>query len=256
MSSLKFDLVKPTEALSFVLQKNNVATIVPSQVHLAFDVSFSFHDEHSAGYTQQLLNRFVPFSLLFDKNKTLDSYVFATGCEKLDDINESNFSDYVKKHIQKSNSYNGGTSYLPIFKLLVSSTNNSAPAPVERPSAPGFFGRLFGKSQPVEYPAPTVQTTDPEEKHLVFFVTDGAASDQERAKEFLDSTLKTVSNPYFVFISIGDKEFKFFKDNYKTTSYSNYFNLTADQLKGLSGVSDESLYEKIISPSLADWMNK
>lgn len=266
MSSLTFDLTKPTQALSFVLKKNNVDVIVPSQVHLAFDVSWSFDDEHCAGYTQQLLNRFVPFSLLFDKNRTLDSYVFGDRCEKIDDINEFNFSNYVQKHIQKSSCYKGGTNYLPIFKLLVKSTNNVAEPqievkPVTPPEPLGFFARLFGKSRPVEYPTPietpvVTKEVVEDEKHLVFFVTDGEASDQDAAKEFLDNTLKTVSNPYFVFISIGKSDFTFFKKNYLNTSYSNYFNLTPDELKDLDSLSDEALYEKVISPSLAEWMNK
>lgn len=40
--AIKFDLNKPKEKLQFVLQKHNVNSIIPCQVHLAFDVSLSF----------------------------------------------------------------------------------------------------------------------------------------------------------------------------------------------------------------------
>ena len=106
--AIQFDLNKPKEKLQFVLQKHNVNTIIPCQVHLAFDVSLSFDDEHSSGYTQQLLNRIVPFSLLFDKNQTLDSYVFGSGAQKLDDININNFNTYVRTDIRRSSLYNSG----------------------------------------------------------------------------------------------------------------------------------------------------
>lgn len=254
MSVVSFDLKKQVEVLSFALEKAGIK-INPCQVHLVFDVSYSFNDEHRDGYTQQLLNRFVPFSMLFDKNHTLDSYVFGHDCEKLDDINETNYTDYVKKHIQKSDCYNGGTNYLPIFKLLVSSTNLAeqvVTTSVEQPT--GFFGKLFGKPKEVS----NVSYKETDEKHLVFFITDGAAQDQKMAKEYLDNVLKTVSNPYFVFISISDdgRPFPFFADNYADTNYSCYFDIAKCDLKDLVNKSDDYLYEKIITPSLTEWMNK
>lgn len=57
--------------------------------------------------------------MLFDKNQTLDSYVFGSGAEKLDDINLTNFENYVRTDIQRSKIYNSGTEYLPIFRMLV-----------------------------------------------------------------------------------------------------------------------------------------
>lgn len=257
-----FDLIKPKEKLQFVLEKHNVKQIIPCQVHLAFDVSYSFRDEHAAGYTQQLLNRIVPFSMLFDKNQTLDSYAFSDCAEVLDDINLSNFNNYVNSHIRRSRCYDGGTNYLPIFRMLVESAGPteictpqpSIQIPVEKKAS--FFGKMFGKFDTVEIieqKVPDIISLE-QEKHLVFFVTDGEAFDQEEAKEYLDEILKTLSNPYFVFISIADREFNFFKDNYKDTTYSNYFNLTSNQLHNLQNSADEDLYEMIISPSLEQWM--
>lgn len=251
MSSIQFDLKKTTKALSLVLEKHQVQKIIPSQVHLAFDVSYSFEDAHDDGYTQQLLNRIVPFSMLFDKNHTLDSYVFSHVAEKIEDINLNNFSDYVVKQIQTSKTYNGGTNYLPIFKLLINSTNPQPVSVVTQQPTAGFFNKLFGKTETV------VTTIEPEqEKHLVFFVTDGEADDQEAAARFLAQTLPETCNPYFVFISIAKKPFNFFTKNYLNTSYSSYVNFTSDQLHSLTNMSDEDLYELFITDSLINWMNK
>lgn len=262
--TIKFDLTKPKEKLQFVLQKHNVTTIVPCQVHLAFDVSLSFDDEHRSGYTQQLLNRIVPFSLLFDKNQTLDSYVFGSGAQKLDDININNFNTYVRTDIQRSSLYNSGTEYLPIFRMLI---DKAGPKEVKIPQPDiqtivekkvGIFGKMFGKQDSVEIVSkkqPSIITTE-QEKHLVFFVTDGEAFDQENAKHYLNNALSSVTNPFFVFISIANKEFPFFANNYKNTAYSTYFNLTPSQLHDLQKSLDEDLYEMIISPSLEEWMVK
>ena len=262
--AIQFDLNKPKEKLQFVLQKHNVNTIIPCQVHLAFDVSLSFDDEHSSGYTQQLLNRIVPFSLLFDKNQTLDSYVFGSGAQKLDDININNFNTYVRTDIRRSSLYNSGTEYLPIFRMLI---DEAGPKEVKIPQPDiqvtiekkvGIFGKIFGKQDSVEIVSkkqPPIVTTE-QEKHLVFFVTDGEAFDQENAKHYLNNVLSSVTNPFFVFISIANKEFPFFANNYKNTTYSTYFNLTPNQLHDLQTANDEDLYEMIISPSLEAWMNK
>lgn len=239
--TIQFNLEKSKETLQFVLEKHNVTTINPSQVHLAFDVSGSFDDEHSNGYTQQLLNRIVPFSMLFDKNQTLDSYVFSDGAEVLDDINISNYADYVRNKIQRSRIYNQGTQYLPIFKLLVEKST-------EDKKKVGFFGKMFGKQT-------EVKTESLQDKHIVFFITDGDAYDQNQAKQFLDQAIKSNPNLFFVFISIGNQPFQFFNNNYKDTSYSNYFNLTPSQLRNLKDAKDEDLFEMIINPSLEAWMN-
>ena len=58
--------------------------------------------------------------------------------------------------------------------------------PVEKKAS--FFGKMFGKSDTVEtteQKVPDVISLE-QEKHLVFFVTDGEAFDQEKAKAIYD----------------------------------------------------------------------
>ena len=258
MTALSFDLTKSTQALSFALQKHSVA-INPCQVHLAFDVSYSFNDEHCDGYTQQLLNRFVPFSMLFDKDQVLDSYVFSNECEQLSPIKSDNFADYIKNVVQKSSSYNKGTAYLPIFKMLIDETSGAVKRPpivTQEVPTKGFFGKLFGKTETIVVETPVTDVPQTTERHLVFFVTDGEAGDQNRAKDYLASSLSNVANPYFVFISIANHPFDFFTDNYSKTDYSSYLNFTPTQLRSLQTMSDEDLYALLLTPSLTAWMNK
>ncbi len=241
---MQFELTKATEALKFELSKREVDSILPCQVKLAFDVSGSFDDEHRNGYTQQLLNRFVPFAMLFDKDKTLDSYVFSNSEERLCDINEHNYSNYVRKEIMQSDSYNGGTNYLPVIKHMI---EGDALGNVKE-KAKGFFGKLFGKSQ-----ESVVESSKSSDKNLIFFVTDGQASDQEETKRFLDYVMPDGKN-FIVFISIGSHKFSFFDRNYSDTEYSSYFNLTPRELRNLEDCSDEDMYNLILTPQLIEWM--
>jgi len=248
---LQFDLVKSTEVLQFALEKRNITEIAPCQVNLTFDVSYSFDDEHCAGYTQALLNRFVPFAMLFDKDKTLGSYVFATRAEQLVDINISNFKDYIRRQVQTCSTYNGGTSYVPIFNLLINECRT--PAVVEQPKqSGGLFSRLFGKSTKVQDPVaqPVV------DKHLHFFVTDGEAGDQTRAKELLDDLTAQNKNAYFVFISVGNREISFLRNSFGGTDYSDYLNFTSAELKTLQSMPDEQLYDLLLTDTLIEWMNR
>lgn len=241
--AIVFDVDKAQQALSFCLKKHEVTQILPCQVHLAMDVSGSFHDEHHDGYTQELLNRFVPFALLFDKNKTIDSYIFGTGAAKIDDVNESNFANYIRNCLIKAsgfNTYAYGTSYKPIFELLL----KEAGAQVG-----GFLGGLFGNK---------TETASTSERHLVFFITDGEAGDQDKAAALLASTLPKVKNPFFVFIGVPDSEeddLTFFSRRYANTEYSSYLRMTKPELLALKNLSNEDLYDKVLSPQLVKWMN-
>lgn len=249
---MQFELTKATEALKFELNKREVDSILPCQVKLAFDVSYSFEDEHRNGYTQQLLNRFVPFAMLFDKDKTLDSFVFASEEEQLVDVTERNYADYVRKTIMRSNSYGGGTAYLPVLRHMLENDNTANPVAEAAEAVTGLFGRLFGKKK-----EPVVQvgqvSAKSADKNLIFFVTDGEAADQSRAQQYLNATMPDGKN-FIVFISIGHRDFNFFVDNYKDTEYSSYFNLTPSELRNLEKMSDADMYDLILTPQLIEWM--
>lgn len=244
-----FSLEESVDFLNICLEKRDVTEIKPCQVNLTFDVSVSFDDEHRLGYTQQLLNRFVPFAMLFDKDQTLGSFVFSNIAEQLKDINATNYSDYVNRVIRNSNSYNGGTKYVPIFKMLIDECKGTVVQQVAQKTQ-GFFSRVFGRQQEIgEY----VTVVD---KHLHFFVTDGEASDQTQAKLLLDELMAQNKNCYFVFISIANREMSFLKDSFANTDYSDYINFTVDELINLKNVHDNDLYEMLLTDTLIDWMNR
>src|SRR5574344_1745223 len=153
--SFQLPMVKKAEALQLVMQKHDANSVYPSQVHVAMDVSGSFDDEHRNGYTQELLNRLIPFAMLFDKDKTVQCVAFGSSAEALVDIDSSNYQDYVKNQIMLSRPYNSGTNFAAAFKVLLDSTTTLVPVEsrketrqVERPST-SFLGRMFGRTETV-----------------------------------------------------------------------------------------------------------
>lgn len=224
--ALNIAMQKSVDSLNLALKKLNISEINPCQVKLAMDVSGSFVYEHENGYTQLLLNRFVPFSLVFDKDKTLDVCAFSHTADVLTDLNEYNYENYITENVMTSNSYHGGTEYTPPLKALLEKKR-------------GFFSKLFGGSTPKQ------------EKTLLFFITDGEASDQTKAFNYIKENIN--ENTFIVFLSIGNSEYPFFSSNYKDGKHTHYFNITNNQLQNIKDYSDEEVYNMIISDNLAKW---
>lgn len=272
--ALQFNLEKSTQALSFALAKHNVGSIIPCQVHVVMDVSGSFRDEHRAGYTQQLLNRFVPFSMLFDKDQILDSYAFGSNAKQLTEITASNYSDYIKKYMPVNGVGGCSTDYADAFRLMVQSVQTvtgkhqvtkQVPTQVQKQvvkPATGFFGKLFGKSEVtletetvMQTVVETVNTTaQSDDKHLFFFVTDGDPDSESQAQKTLEKLMQ--DNIFIVFISINNQRVHFL-NIFAQQPYAMYLNYTPSQLRDLHNVTDEDLYGQLLAaPQLTAWMNK
>lgn len=232
---MQFNLEKSTQALQFELKKRDVGTIIPCQVSVTFDVSASFYNQHHNGYTQDLLNRFVPFAMLFDKNHTLDSFVFGTGVEQLEDINEHNYSSYIRNYVRRSGIYNSSTEYAPIFKELCKLS--------QKTSKPSMMNRLFGHQEK--------QSGD---KYIHFFVTDGEAYDQSEALKTFHNLTRGTDKTFFVFISCSQNKLQFLQENFDNQQYSSYINFNLKQMENLGNMSDEDLFELLLSDNLVKWM--
>lgn len=265
--SFQFELEKATEALSFALEKHDVTEIKPCQVHMVMDISGSFVDEHRDGYTQQLMNRFVPFSMLFDKDKILGSFAFGSYAKELEDITASNYENYIQQHMP----YRGGgsTDYAEAFRLMLDSVDDEAvqkyvtehrPVTKQVAKPQGFFAKMFGAAPEYE----TVHTTQAvqvpvagkaeKEKHLFFFVTDGMPDSEREAEVMLSNLMR--DEVFIVFISISRSPVKFLT-KFARQPYAFYINYTPEDLHNLPNVSDEALYEQFLSSThFVNWMNK
>lgn len=251
--SLNFPLKKATESLQFELKKREVDTIIPCQVKVAMDVSGSFDDEHTDGYTQDLLNRFVPFSLVFDKDGVIDSYTFSHVAGRLPQINQFNFGSYIRDEVIRCYGYNGATEYTPVLRLI---DEDASPQDIVIEAQPerkvGFLGRLVGQKDKEAVAGQVIKGEV--EKELVFFVTDGESSDTQTSKAYLESMAK--KNIFFVFIGVGDRDIKLFKESFESTPYSIYLRLSKNEIRDIKNWTDEEMYDKLLQPSLVAWMNK
>lgn len=237
--SLQFNLEKSSQNLQFNLAKHSVREIKPCQVSFTCDVSGSFTDEIEDGRVQKLLNRFVPFADVFDKDKTMSSFAFSNIATQLNDITVSNYSNYVKKHIEDCSVYCGGTSYHTAFQLIV---ENTAQHKVVKSG--GFFG-FGGKTE-------TVVNDD---KHLHFFITDGHSSTESTDLRVINSLLGNNGKHFIVFLSISPRKLDFLERHYGDHQYADYHNFTNDNLKNIDNLTDEDLYDLLLSPQLVNWMN-
>lgn len=241
--SLQFNLDKSTQALQFKLQKRSVATINPLQVTFVHDVSGSFDDEHRDGYTQKLLNRFVPFANLFDKNKTMESFAFSSSATQLTDVTVNNYSDYVSKHVIGCSGYGRGTAYHTAIELIVNSLKQESSSV----TSGGFLGGLFGKKK-------EVQSTE-QEKYLHFFLTDGESQTETQDLRTINDLLGREGNHFIVFLSVAPRKLYFLETNYSNHKYTDYHNFTKQQLQNIDQLTDDELYDMLLSPQLIEWMN-
>lgn len=214
------------ESLQLNLTKRNVGTIQNLDVSFAMDVSGSFDDEHRAGYTQSFLNRFVPFSLLFDPDKKMGMYVFSSDHENLDDVTESNFDGYIRNKVMRSSVYGYGTKYAPVLEEIL------------KPQSVGLLKSIFGaKAKP----------------KLCFFVTDGEPMDANATLETLRQ--KHGQDSFIVLVSISDSKISFL-EKMEAFDGVTHLQLSPAYLRNIENVSDDELYEKLLNDELVAWLKK
>jgi hypothetical protein len=223
---MAIDLTKRAEKVGIILSKKQIRDI-PCQVKLAIDRSGSMNTLYRNKVVQDVVERVLAIGMNIDKDKIIDIWAFHNDSFELPSVNISNIEDFVDREIVKKIS-EGGTEYAPVMKDIV----NSA-APVQT----GLFGKLFGKKS---------NSTDPS---LAIFITDGENFDQQATeKVIVESQSKDL---YWVLIGIGGGNFSFIE--YLGEKYPNAGYLKIDDIES---ISDEDLYEDIISQEFADWVGK
>lgn len=223
---MAIDLSKRAEKVGIILTKKQIRDI-PCQVKLAIDRSGSMDDLYRKKVVQDVVERVLAIGMNIDKDKVIDIWAFHTDSFELPSGTTNNIENFVDREIVRKISA-GGTEYAPVMKDIVDSS-----APVKS----GFFSKLLGK-KPV--------STDPS---LAIFITDGENFDQTAAeKVILESQSKDL---YWVLIGIGGGNFSFIEhlgDKYPNAGYL--------KIDDIENISDESLYENIISQEFADWVGK
>lgn len=244
------DFVKAKEDLKLSLEKKGVSDIPAADLAFALDVSGSFDDEHRSGITQQLLERLVPWGMLFDPDQKLDVFSFASGesgAHHVGDITPTTCANYIQdKIVQRVPGYSGGTDYSHVIEKIL---QQFGWMPVEKTeSTGGFFGRLMGKTR-------TTTTQNQQKRSIVLFITDGDNSDRAYTRDVLEQSEKRGDQVYFLFIGVGTgSSFSYLKEI--GDRFSNTGLVVIKDLKKFLAQTNDELNNALIGSELVTWLKK
>lgn len=190
-----------------------------ARVALAMDYSGSMDHLFDNGSVQKTVSRLLPIALKFDDNGELESWLFSTDYKRLDAVTENNFENYVKRVMQRSGMYMGGTYYEPVLSDMVN---------------------YYKNIEPSEIPA------------FIIFITDGENMDKSNTNRIIRELSEY--NIFVQFIGIGDEDFDYLKslDSLKGRKYDNT-GFTA--VEDMNKLDDQQLYTEILR-QYKDWLNK
>ncbi len=230
------NLEKGKEALRISLEKRGITTPPSADLAFVLDVSGSFDVTHRSGVTQRLLERLVPWGMLFDPDQKLDVFTFSHGRDnavRIGDITPGTCERYIQTAVINSPHYGGGTDYGFVIEKVLQHFGWIASG--------GFLGRMFGGGQKEK------------KRSIVLFVTDGENSDPQECSRILEESEKRGDEVYFLFIGIGGP-FQFLQQI--GDRFSNTGLVVINDLKGFVEKSDEELNEILIGDELVTWLKK
>lgn len=223
-SAAVIDMSKSKENLNTVLIDMSKGSKIDMTKHvarvaLAMDYSGSMDHLFDNGSVQKTISRLLPIALKFDDNGELESWLFSTDYKRLEAVTENNFENYVKRVMQRSGMYMGGTYYEPVLSDMVN---------------------YYKNIEPSEIPA------------FIIFITDGENMDKSNTNRIIRELSEY--NIFVQFIGIGDEDFDYLKslDKLKGRKHDNT-GFTA--VKDMNKLDDQQLYTEILR-QYKDWLNK
>lgn len=241
--ALKLNLEKSTSTLRLSLEKSGIPTMPRLDMALFMDVSGSFEDEHEQGVTTDLMTRLAPYGLNFDPDRKLDVFTFSNGpgsAHKVGELTESNYEDYVRRHIiRKVPGWNGATDYSHVLELALKEFGWI-------PTKAGFFGRMMGRKD----------ETKARKRSLFFFVTDGDNQDKDRTTRILRESEAREDEVYVLFLGVSNGGGRFeFLENVGDLFGNTGFREIAD-VRAFIGKSDEEINAFLLDDELVGWLKR
>lgn len=231
-------LEKRAEKVGIVLAKRQIRQAPLMRVGLALDISGSTRPLYTKGIVQDTVDRLLAVSCKFDDNGTLDMWVFDHRCQEIASATADDYGRYVKEAILENGEVSkwGATSYAPVMTSIVDRYFRGR---VEKKG--GFLG--FGQKTVV------VKPQDANTPALALFVTDGANDDRAQAAEVL--RMAQDFPMYWQLVGIGDRsQFGFLEEQADLLPNVGFLNLES------LDISDEALYEALISEELCQWLKR
>lgn len=198
------------EQFTVCLSKKNFNNIV-AKVAIVLDKSGSMDLLYNNGTVQEVVERVLPIGIKFDDNATLDVWTFNEYADRMDEVTEDDFYDYVNEKILTKTAIRGGTCYAPIINDIV---------------------KKYTQEEPSKVPA------------YIIFITDGDNSDKNETTEAITKASKY--NIFFQFIGIGNEDFEYLK---KLDEMEGRFidNANFFEANDISKYKDEELYDRLMS---------
>lgn len=205
-----------------------------AKVVVVLDYSGSMDMLYSDGTVQKTITKLVPLGLTFDDNGSIDVYLFQSNYRKMEDLNLSNYENYINNVVNRSGYSMGGTNYAPVLKAIIEGATHQEG---------GFLG--FGGKTVIDEPI-----VDNGEPTFILFITDGENADRTESSNIIRRSSE--KNVFIQFIGIGKQQFQYLaqlddmpgrkRDN---TGFS--------KMEDLNKASDEELYTNVLG-QFSDWL--
>jgi hypothetical protein len=223
------DLHKKAEKVGINLKNKGISNPPILRVGAAWDISGSARGMYYDGEMQEALNHVLGLAMAFDPTQKLDNFVFDDQHAQLPaPATPGNFTTYIEDQVLNEKEIRkwGGTCYAGVVHEMQNH----------------YFGKhhgllnLFHKKKKADHlPA------------LCFLFTDGENSDHGEAREAFERA--TDYPVFFCLVGIGaGHSFRFLRQMESGESDCEFVNL--NNLR----ISDDELYEKIVSPKLVNWL--
>lgn len=254
--ALKVNLEKAKVGLKLSLEKKGIPVPPRADVGMVLDVSGSFDDELRDGTAQHLVERLVPWAMVFDPDQKVDVFTFSSGrgsAHRVGDLTPATLDGYIARYVvNKVPGYGSATDYSYVIELVLKTfgwLDGAVPQPAPEKSG-GFFSNLFGKKPT---PAPAVPAA--KRRSLVLFITDGDNGDHDRARQMLRESQKRKDGVYFIFLGVSNQGARFpflesIGDEFDNTAF------VSVNLRWFLAASDDEINERMIGDELLAWLKQ
>jgi hypothetical protein len=265
----KISLLKAqSDKVKISLEKRQVLTAPIVRVGEALDISGSMNHAYQNGDVSKIVFRTLALANIFDDNGEMDMWAFNTDVTQLESATPNNFDQFVNDEVIHGVGIGGGTRYSPCLEAIsefyfpAHPATTSATSATSAVSAPkkGFLSKLFGKSAPESQvvvpilkgtPQAAVANVDPATiPALAIFITDGENDINDVSAA--ERVLKNAQNKeiYWLLVGIGHSNFTWLEkmaDKYPNVGFLSFEHLD---------MSDEELYDGVISEEFVNWIKK
>jgi len=208
------------------------------EVKLAVDISGSFEDEWRSGVVAQLVLRAGAAAHLLDSDGAVDIMAFNTKVTPWGSVKMAT-TDVAKWLKEKQQTIHwGGTAFAPILSACAPNLVSGVAV-----KASGLFAGLFGSRQES---APV--STRGSKGTVVFILTDGDSQDGSECSKLAES--QKDAGIYYMFINVDQLA--------RTAAQlsAKYDFIGHKHFPKLSQMSDEEVFDSLLSGELMQWMQK